>query len=54
MPLKSLDDLFVHFLRDIYYAERQILKALPRMARKADSERPLQNEPGDRRMSDQG
>lgn len=38
MPLKSLDDLFMHFLRDIYYAERQILKALPRMARKADSD----------------
>jgi ferritin-like metal-binding protein YciE len=38
MPLQSLDDLFVHFLRDIYYAEKQIVKALPKMARKADSE----------------
>lgn len=38
MSLSSLDDLFVHFLRDIYYAEKQVLKALPRMARKADSE----------------
>lgn len=38
MSLKSLDDLFVHFLRDIYYAEKQILKALPKMARKADSD----------------
>ena len=38
MALNSLDDLFVHFLRDIYYAEKQILKALPKMARKADSE----------------
>ncbi len=38
MPLQSLDDLFVHFLRDIYYAEKQILKALPKMARKSDSE----------------
>ncbi len=37
MPMKSLDDLFVHFLRDMYYAEKQILKALPKMARKADS-----------------
>ena len=38
MSLKSLDDLFVHFLRDIYYAEKQILKALPKMARKADAD----------------
>ena len=38
MAMKSLDDLFVHFLRDIYYAEKQIVKALPKMARKADSE----------------
>lgn len=39
MSLNSLDDLFVHFLRDIYYAEKQILKTLPKMARKADSDR---------------
>lgn len=38
MSLKTLDDLFVHFLRDIYYAEKQILKALPKMARKSDSD----------------
>ena len=38
MAMQSLDDLFEHFLRDIYYAEKQILKALPKMARKADSE----------------
>lgn len=37
MALKTLDDLFVHFLRDIYYAEKQVLKTLPKMARKADS-----------------
>jgi ferritin-like metal-binding protein YciE len=36
--MKNLDDLFRHFLKDIYYAEKQILKTLPRMARKADSE----------------
>jgi ferritin-like metal-binding protein YciE len=29
--LKTMDDLFVHTLRDIYYAEHQILKALPEM-----------------------
>jgi ferritin-like metal-binding protein YciE len=31
----TLDDLFVHTLRDIYYAENQILKALPGMIKKA-------------------
>jgi ferritin-like metal-binding protein YciE len=34
---KSLDDLFLDTLKDIYYAERQILKALPKMARAAQS-----------------
>ena len=33
--IKSLDDLFVHTLQDIYYAEKQILKALPDMIEKA-------------------
>lgn len=32
----SMDDLFVHGLRDIYYAEQQIAKALPKMAEKAN------------------
>ncbi len=31
----SMSDLFVHALRDIYYAENQILKALPGMVEKA-------------------
>ena len=35
---KTLDDLFLHTLKDIYYAEKQILKALPRMAKAAESE----------------
>jgi ferritin-like metal-binding protein YciE len=35
--MKSLDDLFLHFLRDIYYAERQLLKALPKMAKNAQT-----------------
>lgn len=34
---KSLDDLFYDTLKDIYYAERKILKALPKMARAASS-----------------
>jgi ferritin-like metal-binding protein YciE len=33
--IKKMDDLFVHTLRDIYYAEKQILKALPEMIEKA-------------------
>jgi len=33
--IKSLDDLFVHTLRDIYYAEQQITQALPKMIDKA-------------------
>ncbi len=33
--IKTLDDLFVHTLRDIYYAENQIVKALPDMVEKA-------------------
>jgi ferritin-like metal-binding protein YciE len=33
--IKTMDDLFVHTLRDIYYAENQILKALPEMIQKA-------------------
>ena len=35
---KSLEDLFVNLLKDVYYAEKQILKALPKMAKKADSD----------------
>jgi ferritin-like metal-binding protein YciE len=34
-PIKTLDDLFVHTLQDIYYVEKQILKNLPIMAEKA-------------------
>ncbi len=35
MAQKMLDDLFYDTLKDIYYAERQIVKALPKMARGA-------------------
>ena len=34
---KTLEDLFYDTLQDIYFAERQILKALPKMARAAQS-----------------
>jgi ferritin-like metal-binding protein YciE len=33
--IHTMDDLFVHMLQDIYYAENQILKALPDMIEKA-------------------
>jgi len=33
--IKTLNDLFVHQLKDIYYAEKRIVKALPDMIKKA-------------------
>jgi ferritin-like metal-binding protein YciE len=30
-PIKNLDDLFVHTLQDVYYAEQRITKAMPKM-----------------------
>ena len=33
--IKTVDDLFLHTLQDIYYAEHQIEKALPDMIGKA-------------------
>lgn len=33
--IKSMDDLLIHGLQDIYYAEQQILKSLPKMIEKA-------------------
>ena len=35
---KTLDDLFLDTLKDIYYAEKQILKTLPKMAKAAQSD----------------
>lgn len=35
---KTLQDLYYDGLKDIYYAERKILKALPKMARAAQSD----------------
>lgn len=34
---KTLDDLFLDTLKDIYYAEKQIVKTLPKMAKAAQS-----------------
>ena len=33
--IKTMDDLLLHGLKDIYYAENQIAKALPEMAERA-------------------
>jgi ferritin-like metal-binding protein YciE len=33
--IKTMDDLFLHALQDIYYAEQQITKALPKLIEKA-------------------
>ena len=35
---KTLQDLFHETLKDIYHAEKQILKALPKMAKAANSD----------------
>lgn len=35
---KTLEDLFLDGLKDIYYAEKKIVKALPKMAKGAESE----------------
>ena len=36
---KTLNDLFLDTLKDIYYAEKQILKTLPKMAKAANSDK---------------
>ena len=36
-PIKTMDDLYKHQLQDIYYAENQITKALPKMISKASN-----------------
>lgn len=35
---KTLDDLFLDALKDVYHAEKQILRALPKMAKAAESD----------------
>ena len=53
MTVKTMENIFVETLKDIYYAEKQILKALPGMVKKAGSpetQRGAQDTPaGDRR-----
>ncbi|WP_444666244.1 YciE/YciF ferroxidase family protein [Cereibacter changlensis] len=35
--IQTMDDLYQHMMQDIYYAEKQIEKALPKMMEKASS-----------------
>jgi ferritin-like metal-binding protein YciE len=37
MAVKTMEDLFVETLKDMYYAEKHILKALPGMVKKAST-----------------
>jgi len=37
IPMESLEDLFVHEIKDLYNAEQQILKALPKMIKECGS-----------------
>ena len=37
MSLKTMDDLFMHGLKDLYYAEKKLVQNLPKMAKKANS-----------------
>src|SRR5215471_9454058 len=39
MSLKTLEDLFIHELRDLHSAEKQLIKALPKLAKAASSEK---------------
>jgi len=38
MALKTLNDLFEDMLRDVYYAEKKLVKTLPKMAKRASSD----------------
>jgi ferritin-like metal-binding protein YciE len=38
MKIKSLRDVFIHELKDLYSAEKQLTKALPKMAKAAANE----------------
>jgi ferritin-like metal-binding protein YciE len=35
--VKTMEDLFLNTLKDVYHAEKQVLKALPKMAKKTTS-----------------
>jgi ferritin-like metal-binding protein YciE len=39
MKLNTLNDLYIHQLKDLYNAERQLIKALPKMAKAATNKK---------------
>lgn len=39
MKLKTLKDLYIHELKDLYSAERQLIRALPKMEKAASDEK---------------
>ena len=39
MQLENLQDLYIHELKDLYSAEKQLIRALPKMAKAAKNER---------------
>lgn len=39
MKLETLNDLYIHQLKDLYSAEKQLIKALPKMAKAATNEK---------------
>ena len=38
MATKTMNDLLMATMQDVYYAERQILKALPKLAKASENE----------------
>jgi ferritin-like metal-binding protein YciE len=38
MPTKTMNDMLLTVMQDVYYAERQILKALPKLAKASENE----------------
>jgi ferritin-like metal-binding protein YciE len=38
MELQTLTDLYIHELKDLYSAEQQLIKALPKMAKAATNQ----------------
>ena len=38
MAIKSMNDLLLTFMQDVYYAERQIVKALPKMVKASENQ----------------
>ncbi|HZW37843.1 MAG TPA: ferritin-like domain-containing protein [Ignavibacteriaceae bacterium] len=38
MPMKNFQDLFIDEIKDLYHAEKQVLRAMPKMIKSASSE----------------